>query len=182
MTDTRFIFVIGATNAGKTTLLDTVKALAHPDHATIEIGRRFRAKYPPEHFRGESNPKHTADEAWSWFVEEATAHRTMGKRFVWVDGQPRDIPQAEAIVANGWDIGGCYVHLYADESVRIRRAKLRDTDPAKLALSMARINGDLPSLEKIIVFLNNHDKDCLWYNTEEFAACSIVSLVTEKLS
>lgn len=171
---TRFIFVIGATNAGKTTLMDTVKAQAHPEHATIEIGRRMRAKYPPEHFQGQSNPKHTAEEAWAWFVEEATAHQKMGKRFVWVDGQPRDLPQADAIHFGGWDNGGCYLHLYCREEVRRRRAQERDTDPEKLALSLARMRGDLPALYEILCHLSTNQKTVLSVNTERNDAASII--------
>ena len=176
------IFVIGPTNAGKSSVMDAVKQLPNGKHATIEIGKALRAKYPPEYFAGQSNPKHTAVEAWSLFVQDSHKHTEAGARYIWVDGQPRDLEQAHQILERFRDRPAVFVHLHARREVRLARAQARDTDPAKLALSMARMDGDIPAIYEILALLNKHHKDVMWCDTESTSPADTVAAVLGWLS
>lgn len=150
MTISRLVFVMGPTNAGKSTLLDAARNL--PDFGLIEVGKMMRAKYPPEHFKGQANPKHTAVEAWQMFTDSLAAHTAAGKEYVLVDGQPRDDEQCAAALA--LPNPKMFLNLWAPVAIREARARARDTDPEKLALSLARLHGDLPKLYDLISLLN----------------------------
>jgi hypothetical protein len=157
------IYVIGATNAGKSTLMDAVRQ--DVTMGTIEVGKMMRAKYPPEHFAGQSNPKHTANEAWQMYLDGIAAQQD--KTAIWCDGQPRDMVQLDAILCQSKVTHPrFFVHLWCLTSVRERRAEKRDgQDPAKLALSMGRMQGDLPSLYEIISRLLLMDENLLTVGT-----------------
>ena len=143
------IFVIGATNAGKSTLLDTVRS--YPGIGMIEVGKMMRAKYPPEHFAGHANPTHTQAEAWMMFGSRVIECAAEGCRVAFVDGQPRDITQCESILA--LPNPKCFLHLWAPIDVREERARKRDSEPGvpdvdnqKLQLALKRVIGDIPKL------------------------------------
>jgi cytidylate kinase len=144
------VYVIGATNAGKSTLMDAVKN--DVTQGTVEVGKMMRAKYPPEHFAGQSNPAHTAVEAWQMYLDGIAQAEAAGKQAVWVDGQPRDMAQLAKVTATSDP--RLFVHLWAPAEIREERARTRDAqDPAKLALSLTRLNGDLPALYNILTTL-----------------------------
>jgi predicted kinase len=144
------VYVIGATNAGKSTLMDAVRQ--DTTQGTIEVGKLMRAKYPPEHFAGQSNPAHTAAEAWQMYLDGLAAAEAAGKQAVWCDGQPRDMKQLLEVTSASTQ--RIFVHLWAPAEIREERARARDAaDPAKLALSLERLNGDLPALYNILTTL-----------------------------
>lgn len=150
------IFVIGPTNAGKTTLMDAVKKT--PNWGTVEVGRMLRAKYPPEFFAGQAAPKHTAVEAWQMCLDGVRdVLLVQGKDVVFVDGQPRDLEQLEKCMHFNDHLQApepvkfFFLHLFAARDIREARAKARDQhDPSKLALSMARLDGDVPMNYEIL--------------------------------
>ena len=144
---TCLVFVIGPTNAGKTTLMDAGRK--NPYVGLVEVGKMMRQKYPPEHFKGQANPKHTAVEAWQMFLDGIAAAEAANREIVLVDGQPRDDEQCTASMLMRQP--KAYVNLWASVETREARAKARDgADPAKLALSMARLHGDLPKLYDVM--------------------------------
>jgi hypothetical protein len=143
------IFVIGATNAGKSTLLDSVRS--YPGIGLVEVGKMMRAKYPPEHFAGQASPTHTAAEAWMMFGSRVIECAADGCRVAFVDGQPRDMTQCESILA--LPNPKLFLHLWAPIHVREERARKRDSDPTvpdaenqKLQLALKRVIGDIPKL------------------------------------
>lgn len=147
------VYVVGPTNAGKTHLMNAVHEC--PDMGTIEVGRMMRAKYPPEHFKGQNNPAHTAVEAWQMYLDGVAAQQD--KAAIWCDGQPRDQKQMEAVLEE--KNPRIFVHLWAPVAIREARARARDEhDPAKLALSLTRLNGDTPSSYDIITQLTLRDE------------------------
>lgn len=161
------IFVIGATNAGKSTLLDTVRG--YPGVGMIEVGKMMRAKYmdpasphyAPDHFKGHANPAHTQVEAWQMFLSRRKELAEAGCRVAFVDGQPRDLEQCE--MALGLPSPKRFLHLWAPIAERQRRAMNRDSDPTvptseneKLKLSLARVTGDLPKLYDVVQRIRSH--------------------------
>lgn len=168
---------IGPTNAGKTSLFDTVHAMKVKCVHTIEVGKFMRAKYPASYFKGQSNPKHTAEEAWNMFTDGlAKAHEDPECLLVFADGQPRDIQQFNDITR--MQLQKIIVHLWAPEEERRRRAVERDgSDPKKLALSLARMIGDVPSLYDILSRALNHGYDVRSYDTSHprYSASEVIN-------
>lgn len=141
------VYVIGPTNAGKSTLLNY--AATQPDVGLVEVGKMMRAKYPPEHFKGQSNPAHTAAEAWQMYLDGVHAHTVDPKLLVLIDGQPRDREQTSKIL--GERRPRLFLHLWAPEDVRRARAELRDAGhPGKLELSLQRMTNDPPQLYDVL--------------------------------
>lgn len=154
------VYVIGPTNAGKTTLLNL--CVLDTRITTVEVGKMMRAKYPPSHFQGQSNPKHTADEAWQMYLDGVQRGIDNSEcRLIICDGQPRDVKQTEDIVADT-RFHKLFVHLWAPDHVREARAEARDFDsPEALALSKARLVNDIPSNYGVIVRLLNA-QEAVW--------------------
>ncbi len=163
------IFVIGPTNAGKGTLLEAAKKTGQRRVGLVEVGKLMRAKYldpqsphyDPDHFKGQAAPKHTAVEAWQMMLDGVANCDASKNDIILVDGQPRDIEQCERIhhqfeigagINRGWTVA--FAHVYAPEDLRRSRAEQRDAnDPAKLALSRARLQGDLIMLYEVLTRL-----------------------------
>lgn len=152
------VFTVGPTNAGKSTLMDVAKA--SPRVGTVEVGRLMRAKYPPSHFKGEGAPAHTQVEAWQMMVDGIAASVAAGNVVTFVDGQPRDVQQADDIYAQYWrseafDI--YFLHLTCPEAIREARRVARDGgDPEKDALSKARMTTDYRSLYNVFTRLQDN--------------------------
>jgi hypothetical protein len=158
------VYVIGPTNAGKTTLLNL--CVLDPRIVTVEVGKMMRAKYPPSHFQGQNNPKHTADEAWQMYLDGVQRGIDNPEcKLTVCDGQPRDVKQTEDVIADK-RFHKLFVHLWAPDEVRERRAEARDFDsPEALALSKARLVNDIPSNYGVLVRLLNA-KETVWsYDT-----------------
>jgi hypothetical protein len=145
----KIYFIMGPTNVGKSTFMDYAKA--QPGCATVEVGRMLRAKYPPEFFAGQAAPKHTQAEAWQMMLDGIAAAEAQGAARVFVDGQPRDMQQAERCVR--FD-NSCFRLLWVPGTLREARAKNRDADdPAKLELSLHRLQTDLLTGYDVVMYV-----------------------------
>jgi hypothetical protein len=152
-------FVIGATNAGKSTFLSDAAYGYGNRIGLVEVGKLMRMKYPPSHFKGQSNPKHTAVEAWQMMVDGVERAKQDMKHLILVDGQPRDIQQTHDIINNyiyhNDDLNCAVIHLYAPLEVRQQRAMERDgSDKEKLELSLARLHNDMAPLYDVLALLH----------------------------
>ncbi len=158
------IFVMGVTNVGKSTLMDTARGYdAKPDPADegrvfgagiglIEVGKMMRAKYPPEHFKGQGAPAHTQVEAWQMLLDSLKTHVENGMRVAIVDGQPRNLEQCEWALA--MPNPKLFLHLWAPPRVREARAAKRDVaDPDRAKLTAARLTTDLVALYDVMMRL-----------------------------
>lgn len=142
------VFLMGATCAGKSTLIETVRPL--PNFGVVEVGKALRKKYGEDYFKGQAAPEHTEREAWTIMLDGI--HDNLHKDFVLIDGQPRSVKQAYASMQLPHQ--KMYVHLWAPDAIRVSRSYKRDyLDEAKLRLSQARITGDLPALYNILTIL-----------------------------
>ena len=164
------LHVLGATNAGKTTFLDQMVDIYGDRVRRVEIGKILRAKYldpdsphfEPDKFKGQSNPKETADEAWKLYldlVNEAT--NAEGVEIVLVDGQPRDVEQAEAVmnfVGVNDEIRIEFILVHADHEKRAERLAQRfddEHDPG-FRLGLARMESDYRGLYDVLAVLASH--------------------------
>jgi adenylate kinase family enzyme len=167
------VAIMGPTCAGKSTLLERLKAELGDRASFVEVGKMLRAKYPPEYFQGQNNPKHTAQEAWDLCVEGIDRGRREGRAFVFVDGQPRDIPQTDAMVALGvsrYLLLTCSI----EESENRARASRSGADLETLALP--RIRNDRVAYYEVLMRLNFHGKrvDIVYTDTTPEAVFSRV--------
>jgi adenylate kinase family enzyme len=141
-------FVLGPTNAGKTTLLDHLRK--DDNNGIVEVGKLMRAKYPPYYFKGSGAPAHTQTEALQMCMDGIENAANQGKLCVFIDGQPRNIEQFH--ILNALPNPKHYVFLWAPVEDRMQRAVARDgNDPEKLKLSLDRIVGDGQSLFDVLV-------------------------------
>lgn len=169
------VFVIGPTNAGKGCFLAAAQRMKPDRVGLVEVGKMMRAKYldpksphyDPDHFKGQAAPKHTAVEAWQMMRDGIAAGLAEHKDIILIDGQPRDIEQCERIhqkyevgVPPDLDWNVKFAHIYAPETLRLERAMARDAgDPAKLALSKARLQGDAVGLYEVMTRLIHYHSD-----------------------
>lgn len=94
------VFLMGATSTGKSTFMDFAESVLGNHVALIQVGKEFRKRYPPEHFKGSAAPDHTEKEAIAIFDEMlyASLART-GVDLILVDGQPRRESQVPVVLA-----------------------------------------------------------------------------------
>lgn len=157
---TTLFFVLGPTNVGKSTLLDHAGKI--PGVGLVEVGKLMRAKYldpasphyAPDYFKGSAAPTHTATEAWKMMQTGIEDAIDVKSHTIFIDGQPRDIDQVDGVftdyecIADKYNV--IYVNLFAKLETRVERANARDKDPAKLSLSMQRMEGDCIKIYEVL--------------------------------
>lgn len=166
MSKPTLVYMMGPTNVGKSTALNAIFEAGKGDVGLVEVGKMLRAKYGEDYFKGQAAPAHTAVEAWNLMLEGVEKHAQDPKvKFVLIDGQPRDFDQCAKSLALNYD--RVYVNLYASVEVREARANIRDANnPSKLALSLARMRGDIPMLYEIMSILLYEGQEVMTYRTD----------------
>lgn len=157
-------FVMGPTGAGKSTLLDLLGSTERDDIAFIEVGKTLRSKYPPEHFTGQCNPEHVAEEAWGICESGVLRARDRGARLILVDGQPRDIPQVHLSLERFPDdeFRKHFLLLYAPLEERDRRVKPRKDYES---LAKPRLTSDMIAYFAVIAELSRMGQEVEWAYT-----------------
>lgn len=145
----KVIFVLGPTNAGKSTLLKTVKELFPQRVGLVEVGKEMRRRHPPEFFQGSAAPEHCEQEALSIFHEqmvEATKHE-----FVFVDGQPRRVSQITPCLQYRYDHQLFFLLMNESEEVLKKRLEGRFAPGSgEYELSWMRIRNDKVQLFDVL--------------------------------
>jgi adenylate kinase family enzyme len=141
------IYVVGATNTGKTTLLEKVKEKWPELVHLIQVGKILRSKYPPEYFEGQAAPSKTQEEAIQLVLDGIKAGEN--KQFILVDGQPRDTTQADTLCQLPTFRDQIIIELVAPREIRVKRAEARDTG-SKLELSLQRMDKDILCTHEVI--------------------------------
>lgn len=176
------VFTIGATNVGKSTLLNYAKSISSSEgtcpYGFVEVGKMMRAKYPPDFFSGSGAPVHTQKEAWKMFLDGVAVERDAGKEIIFIDGQPRNMEQYKWACALSYSF--CFAHLFASYEVRKNRAMDRDCDdPKKLELSLKRLDSDIAPLYDIVSAIHySGDHPIISYNTEKDAPAEMLMSIT----
>lgn len=162
------IFLMGATNSGKTTIIRALEK----DHrfGTVMVGKMLREKYGESYFDGQAAPEKTELEAVGMLAEGIGIARRDGKPYVIVDGQPRSLYQAR-LINSLVGTRALYVHLWVPREVRETRARQRDAGhPDRLKLSLERLDGDIGPLFEVLNYLSSRgipittiDNDRDWY-------------------
>lgn len=147
------IFVMGVTNTGKSTVMETLRGYEHAGVGLIEVGKMMRAKYPPDYFKGQGAPQHTQKEAWGMMTDGIDKHAANGRSVALIDGQPRNWEQM--LWALELPNPRSFIHLWAPPEIRLERAHRRDgTDAEKLKLTLNRLHDDALKLYDIIAYLH----------------------------
>jgi len=127
----------------------------------------LRAKYPPEYFEGQNNPKKTAGEAWDLCELGVRQHRDEGKEIVLVDGQPRDIPQVglclESFDPDEFSIR--FLLLDATLEERERRARRDRVGKDLETLAIPRLRNDMVAYYAVFVELKKRGVDFDLFDT-----------------
>lgn len=153
---THIIFIMGATCAGKSTMILYAKEQYPFDFAAIEVGKIFREKYPPGYFKGQDSPEHTKKEASDLLVGLVDQEIMRRVPFVIVDGQPRDIDQVELCLKQWPGIPKHFVLLHASLKERERRARLYRSGDDLEQLAIPRLTNDMISCYSVMVELMRH--------------------------
>lgn len=137
-------FLMGATNCGKTTAINDLSKMIDTFYPVV-VGKVLRSMFPPDYFDGQAAPAKTDKLAFKIMCDGINEAHAKGK-IPLIDGQPRNQVQlswcCESYIDN--DKYDCrLLHLWAPRDIRVERAKRRDNDPAKLKLSMDRMDGDV---------------------------------------
>lgn len=143
---------MGPTCAGKSTIINGLLSLSDKVGA-VQIGKLMRKKYGEAHFNGQAAPEHTKVEALQMYFDEIKKLAAAGKELILVDGQPRDIEQAQ-VMTQAWPGFDCeYFLITADHAVREERAR-KDREPGpNLDLAIARLTNDYKSNYLVMVEL-----------------------------
>lgn len=162
MKNTTLLCIMGPTNVGKTYMLNYAKNTYDSCHI-ISVGKILRKKYHPSVFKGKQAPSNMTEEAKKLMVDGIIEGINRNKKLILVDGQPREMPQIEAIFdnfINGKYSNQLYVHfviLHCDDEVRMQRLMKRDKDPSLLELSKKRFKNDVKEIEKLLDEIKNRD-------------------------
>ena len=192
-TEIPLIFVMGATNVGKTTFMDLCRGYPR-QVGLVEVGKLMRAKYPPEHFKGSGAPAHTQVEAWQMMTDGIAAHaagtdpHVPSVGVVVIDGQPRNVEQTQWALA--MPNPKVFLHLWCPPDVRQDRAQKRDAaDPAKLELSMRRMIDDprvlydcLTMIDLYVLGDDNEDATSFTYDTRTYVPYGVLNVCLEWLT
>lgn len=190
---TTVLHVMGPTCSGKSTILRKMAEKFPDDVGLVEVGKMMRAKYldpasphfTPDKFKGQAAPRETQEEAWSMYLDGVRSN--IDKRFVLVDGQPRDVPQARGVVEAflpGGDLEdnrAAFLQVTADHDVRVNRARAdRGDDAEAWRLAEARLIDDYRSGYLVLVELARHGITPTVFDTSTFHGEEGVRLIGEE--
>ncbi len=157
MSEQFLFFVIGPTNAGKSTFLNEVKRARGSRVHLVEVGKLMRAKYSPDHFKGQANPEHTKVEALEMLFSGIEEGAKNGAQFILVDGQPRDPEQGREIACHPIDRSKAVIQLVCPREERERRARGRDKEnPAALKLALDRMDRDVLGIYEVLASFDSY--------------------------
>lgn len=130
--------IFGITNSGKTTFIDDL--IQHDGIEAAQVGKEFRRRYPPGHFKGQGAPAHTEQEALDILDELTAAARDKGCTTLLIDGQPRREDQVAEVLKRFPNLR--IIWLTASDKEIEARARARAKTEEDLELNLDRINND----------------------------------------
>lgn len=80
-------FILGTTCSGKDYMIEYAIDKYPNKFGAVQVGKEFRKRYPPEHFKGSGAPDHTEQEALQIYKEQFD--KNLDKEYILVSGQPR---------------------------------------------------------------------------------------------
>lgn len=160
------LHLMGPTCAGKSTLLKRLAELGGERVGTVEIGKLLRAKYGEAYFQGQAAPERTKAEALDLYLDTIRQHIADGKKLIVVDGQPRDLSQAE-IMTRVWLPKNRvkYLLVHATHEDREARARAGRQPGPDLDLALARLHNDYQNNYVVMTYLIEHGSTIEVVNT-----------------
>lgn len=139
-------YIAGVTCVGKDFLIERA-VKKYPDiFGAVQVGKEFRRRYPPEHFKGKGAMPSTRNEAYNIFVEQFAQARKKPK--ILVAGQPREKEQVQRICVPN---PGKIIWLSAsDETIEKRLAVRFANDVSSANLSKQRLTNDRIQLYDVL--------------------------------
>jgi len=147
------ISIMGATCAGKTTFIKHCTDRYPNKFASVRVGEIMRMKYPPEYFKGQNNPKHTAIEAWNLCDEMVASFIECKMPVILVDGQPRDTEQVDQFLSSWGTTPRMLILFHATKEEREKRAREQRHGDDLEKLTIPRITNDMVSYYTVLTRL-----------------------------
>lgn len=147
-------FIIGTTCVGKDYLIETACTKYPHLFGAVQVGKELRRRHPPEYFQGLGCAPACYDEALDIYREQWKLNQMIGKKYILVSGQPREMSQVQPVL----DFAkGTVVWMFAPHDVIMERLEKRfanDTSSKELALQ--RLKNDRVQLyDTIFELLTN---------------------------
>lgn len=150
-------FIMGPTCAGKSSFIEYATRNFPDIFGAVEVGKILRQRYSPEYFKGQNNPKHTAQEAWELCESLVEAEINDGTPVILVDGQPRDVPQVDLVMTSWGDTHREFIIVDAPLAERERRARTSRIGPDLETLAIPRLTRDMQSYYTVLVRMMEYD-------------------------
>lgn len=133
---------MGPTCAGKSTIINALLAKAPELVYAVQIGKALRAKYGEGYFQGQAAPEKTRQEAIDMYRELIADAIEQGYEVIVIDGQPRDLEQAQEMIASHKTHRSDFWLIHASHDVREQRARAGRAPGPDLELAVARLTND----------------------------------------
>lgn len=148
-------YLMGTTCVGKDYFIDNAKDKYPSLFGSVNVGKEFRKRYPPEYFEGRGALMKTEDEAFAIFKEQHDEQVRLKKRFILVSGQPRLPTQVDRIYSYA---PGTIVWLFAPNETLEERLAIRfENDPSGYDLGKQRLVNDRLQLYEVLFELHERE-------------------------
>jgi hypothetical protein len=133
-------FLFGVTCVGKDYFIERAMQRHPKVFGAVQVGKEFRRRYPPGHFKGSAAPDHTEKEAFDIFKEQHDKAVADGFEIILISGQPRRVSQVEPVLRYAF---GTVIFLNAsDQLIEERMRKRFENDKEGFTLAQQRIVND----------------------------------------
>lgn len=170
------LHMMGPTCAGKSTIINAMVALAPRVVFPVQIGKALRAKYGEDYFQGQAAPEKTREEAIQMYRDLIAKAIKESYEVIVIDGQPRDLVQAQEMVKSNKDHTNSFWLVHAAHNVREQRARAGRAVGPDLDLAVARLTNDYINNYTVMtellsqgVQINVVDTGTKLFNVNEFA-------------
>lgn len=176
------LHLMGPTCAGKSTVIEALVNAAPEIVFPVQIGKILRAKYGEAYFQGQAAPEKTRQEAIDIYRQSVKEAIESGHELIVVDGQPRDVGQADEMMNSWKSHRNVFMLLTADHDVREQRAREGRKPGPDLDLAVARLTNDYKNNYLVMSHLLANGKTIKVFDTghEDFdVLCFVEYLLNE---
>jgi len=178
------IHAMGPTCAGKSTIINALVDAAPENVEAVQIGKALRAKYGEAYFQGQAAPEKTRQEAIDMYRSLISESLERGTEIIIIDGQPRDVEQAEEMLNSWKSHRNVFLLIHAGHNIREERARAGRKPGPDLELAVARLTNDYKNNYDVMTHLlkNNVQIDVIDTGEDGFNVGECVRRILEQYS